>query len=188
MRAQKNRRPAQLWPIVDDLGLRFPPLATTRGCAPSLYLSRSCASFVLRVLFYVSFSYSQTRANQRCLRVFRTPPSSNKLDCSHLFLVRSSIAHRKRSSWSGRSRISKVGNHRELVQRLHWRLGLARRSRIVIVEAARSSVRYDNLIEWRSRRWWSKAPNERFLAITTPWLRWLSPVTHKWPHHEGLSL
>jgi hypothetical protein len=80
MRAQKNRRPAQLRPIVDDLGLAAP-----RGCAP-LYLSRSCASFVLRVLFYVSFSYSRTRANQRCLRVFRTPPSSNRLDCSHLFL------------------------------------------------------------------------------------------------------
>jgi hypothetical protein len=28
---------------------------------------------------------------------------------------------------------SKVGNHRELVQRLHWRLGLARRSRIARV-------------------------------------------------------
>jgi hypothetical protein len=69
----------------------------------------------------------------RCLHVFRTPPSSNRLDCSHLFLVRSSIAHRKRSSGSGRSRISKVGNHRELVQRLHWRLGLARRSRIARV-------------------------------------------------------
>jgi hypothetical protein len=81
MRAQKNRRPAQLRPIVDDLGLAAP-----RGCAPSLYLSRSYASFVLRVLFYVSFSYSRTRANQRCLRVFRTPPSSNKLDCSQLFL------------------------------------------------------------------------------------------------------
>jgi hypothetical protein len=25
----------------------------------------------------------------------------------------------------------------------------------------RSSVRYDNLVEWRSRRWWSKAPSER---------------------------
>ena len=58
----------------------------------------------------------------------------------------------------------------------------------LIVDAAQSSVRYDNLIEWRSRRWWSKAPNERFLAITTPRLRWLSPVTHEWPHHEGLSL
>jgi hypothetical protein len=128
MRAQKNRRPTQLWPIVDDLELAAP-----RGCAPSLYLSRSCASIVLWVLFYVSFSYSRTRANQRCLRVFRTPPSSNKLDCSHLFLVRSSIAYRKRSSWIGRSRTSKVGNHRELVQRLHWRLGLARRSRIARV-------------------------------------------------------
>jgi hypothetical protein len=112
---------------VDDLGL--PPL----GAVPPLYLSRSCASFVLRVLFYVSFSYSRTRANQRCLRVFRTPPSSNRLDCLHLFLVCSSIAHRKRSSWSGRSRISKVGNHKELVQRLHWRLGLARRSRVARV-------------------------------------------------------
>jgi hypothetical protein len=50
------------------------------------------------VLFYVSLSYSRTRANLRCLRVFRTPPSSNRLDCSHLVLVRSSIAHRKRSS------------------------------------------------------------------------------------------
>jgi hypothetical protein len=128
MRAQKNRRPAQLRPIVDDLGLAAP-----RGCAPSLYLSRSCASFVLRVLFYVSFSYSRTCVNQCCLHVFRTPPSSNKLDCSHLFLVHSSITHRKRSSWSGRSRISKVGNHRELVQRLHWRLGLARRSQITRV-------------------------------------------------------
>ena len=58
----------------------------------------------------------------------------------------------------------------------------------LIVDAARSSVRYDNLIEWRSRRWWSKAPSERFLAITTPRLRWLSPVTHEWPRHEGLSL
>jgi hypothetical protein len=133
MRAQKNRRPAQLRPKVGDLGLRFPPLATTRGCTPSLYLSRSCASFVLWVLFYVSFSYSRTCANERCLHVFRTPPSSNKLDCSHLFLVRSSIVHRKRSSWLGRSRISKVVNHRELVQRLHWRLGLARRSRIARV-------------------------------------------------------
>jgi hypothetical protein len=128
MRAQKNRRPAQLRPIVDDLGL-----AATRGCVPSLYLSRSCTSSVLWVLFYVSFSYSRTCTNQRCLRVFRTPPSSNRLDFSHLFLVRSSIAHRKRSSWSGRSRISKVGNHRELVQRLHWHLGLARRSRIARV-------------------------------------------------------
>jgi hypothetical protein len=53
--------------------------------------------------------------------------------------------------------------------------------REVIVDAARSSVRYDNLIEWRSRRWWSKAPSERFLSITTPRLRWLSPVTHEWP-------
>jgi hypothetical protein len=128
MRAQKNRRPAQLRPIVDYLGL-----ATPRGCAPSLYLSSSCVSFVLWVLFYVSFSYSRTRANQCCLRVFRTPRSSNKLDCSHLFLVRSSIVHRKQSSWSGRSRISKVGNHRELVQRLHWRLGIAHHSRIARV-------------------------------------------------------
>jgi hypothetical protein len=133
MRAQKNRRPTQLRPIVGDLGLHFPPLAATRGCAPSLYLSRSCASFVLWVLFYVSFSYSRTRANQCCLRVFRTPRSSNKLDCSHLFLVHSSVAHRKRSSWSGRSCISKVGNHRELVQRLHWRLGIAHHSRIARV-------------------------------------------------------
>jgi hypothetical protein len=130
MRAQKNRWPAQLQPIVDDIGLAgWPPLETV----PPLYLSRSCASFVLQVLFYVSFSYSRTRANQRCLRVFRTPPSSNRLDCSHLFLIRSSIAHRKRSSWSGRSRISKVGNHRELVQRLHWRLGLAHHTRIARV-------------------------------------------------------
>jgi hypothetical protein len=91
MRAQKNRRPAQLRPIVDDLGLRFPPLAATRGYAPPLYLSRSCASFVRQVLFYVSFSYSRTCTNQHCLRVFRTPPSSNKLDCSHLFLVRSRL-------------------------------------------------------------------------------------------------
>jgi hypothetical protein len=41
MSAQKNTRPAQLRPIVDDLGLAAP-----RGCAPSLYLYRSCASFV----------------------------------------------------------------------------------------------------------------------------------------------
>jgi hypothetical protein len=59
---------------------------------------------------------------------------------------------------------------------------------VLIVDMARSSVRYDNLIEWRSRRWWSKAPSEWFLAITTPRLRWLSPVTHEWPRHEGLSL
>jgi hypothetical protein len=59
---------------------------------------------------------------------------------------------------------------------------------LLIVDEARSSIRYDNLIEWRSRRWWSKAPSERFLAITTPRLRWLSPVTHEWPRHEGLSL
>jgi hypothetical protein len=58
----------------------------------------------------------------------------------------------------------------------------------VIEDATRSSVRYVNLIEWRSRRWWSKAPSEQFLAITTPRLRWLSPVTHEWPRHEGLSL
>jgi hypothetical protein len=45
----------------------------------------------------------------------------------------------------------------------------------LIEDAGRSSVRYDNLIEWRSRRWWFKALSERFLAITTPWLRWLSP-------------
>ena len=58
----------------------------------------------------------------------------------------------------------------------------------LIEDATWSSVRYDNLIEWRSRRWWSKAPSERFLAITTPRLRWLSPVTHEWPRHEGLSM
>jgi hypothetical protein len=46
-----------------------------------------------------------------------------------------------------------------------------------------SFVRYDNLIGWRSRRWWSKALGEQILAITTPLLRWLSPITH-----EGLSL
>jgi hypothetical protein len=33
---------------VDDLGLAAP-----RGCAPSLYLYRSCASFVFGVLFYI---------------------------------------------------------------------------------------------------------------------------------------
>jgi hypothetical protein len=120
MRAQKNRRPAQLRPIVDDLGL------AALGAAPPLFM-QELRLLYFRVLFYVSLSYSRTRANLRCLRVFRTPPSSNRLDCSHLFLVRSSIAHRKRS------RISKVGNHRELVQRLHWRLGLARRSRIARV-------------------------------------------------------
>jgi hypothetical protein len=109
MRAQKNRRPTQLRPIVDDLGLAAP-----RGCAPSLF-KQELRLLCLRVLFYVSLSYSRTRANLRCLLVFRTPPSSNRLDCSHLFLVRSSIAHR------------------ELVQRLHWRLGLARRSRIARV-------------------------------------------------------
>jgi hypothetical protein len=58
----------------------------------------------------------------------------------------------------------------------------------LIVNATRSSVRCDNLIEWRSRRWWSKAPSKRFLAITTPRLHWLSPMTHEWPRHEGLSL
>jgi hypothetical protein len=58
----------------------------------------------------------------------------------------------------------------------------------LIEDATRSSVRYDNLIEWRSRRWWSKAPSERFLAITAPRLRWLSPVIHEWPRHKGLSL
>jgi hypothetical protein len=111
---------------VDDLGLAAP-----RGCALSIY--PGAAPLCFRVLFYVSLSYSRTRANLRCRRVFRTPASSNRLDCSHLFLVRSSIAHRKWSSWLCRSRISKVGNHRELVQRLHWRLGLARRSRIARV-------------------------------------------------------
>jgi hypothetical protein len=58
----------------------------------------------------------------------------------------------------------------------------------LIEDEARSSMRYDNLIVWRYRRWWSKAPSEGILAITTPRLRWLSPVTHEWPHHEGLSL
>jgi hypothetical protein len=53
---------------------------------PSLYIQELHLLCCLRVLFYVSFSYSRTRANQRCLRVFRTPPSSNRLDCSHLFL------------------------------------------------------------------------------------------------------
>ena len=45
-----------------------------------------------------------------------------------------------------------------------------------------------NLIGWSSRRWWSKAPSERFLAITTLLLHWLSPMSHEWPRHEGLSL
>ena len=58
----------------------------------------------------------------------------------------------------------------------------------LIEDKARSSMRYDNLIRWRSRRWWSKALSERILTITTPLLRWLSPVTHEWPRHEGLSL
>jgi hypothetical protein len=126
MRAQKNRWPAQLRPIVDDLGLAAP-----RGCAP-LYLSRSCASFVFEFCFTSSFSYPRTRTNTCCPLWFRTPPRVI-LRLSHLFLVRSSIAHRKRSSWSGRSRIGKVGNHWKLVQRLHWRFGIARRSRIVRV-------------------------------------------------------
>jgi hypothetical protein len=65
---------------------------------------------------------------------------------------------------------------------------LERKRQVMIVDATRSFVRYDNLIEWRSRCWWSKAPSERFLAITTPRLRWLSLVTHEWPCHEGLYL
>jgi hypothetical protein len=53
---------------------------------------------------------------------------------------------------------------------------------------ARSSVRYDNLIGWRYQHWWSKAPSDWILAITTPLLLWLSPMTHEWPCHKGLSL
>jgi hypothetical protein len=49
-------------------------------------------------------------------------------------------------------------------------------------------VRYDNLIRWRSWRWWSKALSKQILAITTPLLCWLSSVTHEWPRHKGLSL
>jgi hypothetical protein len=79
MRTQKNRRPAQLRPIVDDLGL------AALGAAPPLFM-QELRLLYFRVLFYVSLSYSRTRANLRCLRVFRTPPSSNRLDCSHLFL------------------------------------------------------------------------------------------------------
>jgi hypothetical protein len=48
--AQKNRRPTQLRPIVDDLGLAAP-----RGCAP-LYLSRSCASFVFEFCFTLALA------------------------------------------------------------------------------------------------------------------------------------
>jgi len=44
-----------------------------------------------------------------------------------------SIADRKRSSRSGWSCINKVGNHRELVQQLHWHFGFARRSQIMRV-------------------------------------------------------
>jgi hypothetical protein len=58
----------------------------------------------------------------------------------------------------------------------------------VIEGMTQSSMRYDNLIEWRSQRWWSKAPSEWILAFTTSLLHWLSPVTHEWPHHGGLSL
>jgi hypothetical protein len=43
-KAQKNRRPAQLWPIMDDLGLAAP-----RGCAPSLFIQE------LRLLCFSSF-------------------------------------------------------------------------------------------------------------------------------------
>jgi hypothetical protein len=50
MRAQKNRRLAQLRPIVDDLGLAAP-----RGCAP-LYLTRSCASFVFEFCFTLALA------------------------------------------------------------------------------------------------------------------------------------
>jgi hypothetical protein len=53
---------------------------------------------------------------------------------------------------------------------------------------ARSSIRYDNMLGWRSRCWWSKAPSKRILAITTPMLHWLSLITHEWPSHEGLSV
>jgi hypothetical protein len=49
-------------------------------------------------------------------------------------------------------------------------------------------VRYDKLIGWKYQRWWSKAPNKRILAISTPLLHLLSLVTHEWPCHKGLSL
>jgi hypothetical protein len=56
---------------------------------------------------------------------------------------------------SDRSHISKVGNHRELVQRLHWHLGLARRSRItrvifrqIVIISTHRKIGHLNYIMW----------------------------------------
>jgi hypothetical protein len=57
MRAQKNRRPAQLRPIVDDLGLRFPPLAATiyPGVVPPLFFE-FCFTLALATLEHAQIS------------------------------------------------------------------------------------------------------------------------------------
>jgi hypothetical protein len=65
MRAQKNRLPAQLRPIVDDLGLVAPgvrPLSIYQGAAPPLFVE-FCFTLALATLEHaqisVVFEYSE---------------------------------------------------------------------------------------------------------------------------------
>jgi hypothetical protein len=99
---------------------------------PLLYLVRVLFHLELEFCFTSSFSYPRTRTNMCCPLWFRTPPrvilrllasfSCSFFDCAQetIFVIRP-ISHQQ------------VSNHWELVQRLHWRFGFARRSRIVRV-------------------------------------------------------
>lgn len=65
--------------------ISWPPFP--RGCAPSPSIYREVSfQFRLEFCFTSSFSYSGTRANQRCPRVFRTPPSRDNQIARILFL------------------------------------------------------------------------------------------------------
>jgi hypothetical protein len=52
--------------------------------------------------------------------------------------------------WAGAWRLGSINNGGLVICSL---VSMCGPTIIVIVDAARSSVRYDNLIEWRSRRW-----------------------------------